>query len=840
MATNLEAKTEQLARAVHGLRVLSAGNRAMLRAREGEQRLVQSLCRGIVEANGYRNVWVGYAEDDSARHIKPVAQWAEVPEARLEDIDFTWGEAESGLTPLGLAVRTGQPALAHDIQHESGPQAWRAAAQRYGFGSCIAFPLLIDGRAIGVLAIFAGRSDAFGEDTVQLLGESASDLAFGIGAQREALAHARTKGELQSAEERYRAATEANLDALFIAKCLRDENGEPVDFECTDANVRAGELLGLARESLIGHRLSELLRLTQSGGLLERYIQVVRTGAPHEEEFALHLADSQAIWVRHQAVRVGDGVAIFARDITHWREAGDRLRESEERLRLAAAAAHMGAWTWDLNKDEFSHSEGIGPVFGLPPGEGFRSPESLLEAVHPADRELLERVIAQSRAQGKPVKLQFRTIWSDGTAHWAEVHGEFMRGASGAIERGVGIAMDITQRKAAEFALVHANRALRTLSACNEALVHATSESELLETLCRTIVDVGAYRMAWVGFAERDLARTVRPVAHAGFEHDYLVEMKFSWVDSESSQSPVVAAIRTGTTHMARDVRTEPADAQWRTAALARGYQSTIAIPLKLAASGQVLGALVIDAAEPEAFDEAEVKLLEELAADLAFGIETLRTRGERDRMSVNQHKYEANLRKSLEESMQAIAATLEMRDPYTAGHQRRVSQLSVAIAEDLGLTAEDIHGIRLAASIHDLGKIQVPAEILAKPGNLSDIEFQLIKVHPQAGYDILKGIEFPWPIADMVLQHHERRDGSGYPQGLRGEQILAGARILAVADVVEAMASHRPYRPALGTETALEEITRNRGILYDPDVVDACLRLSIDGAFSCAFAFES
>jgi len=224
---------------------------------------------------------------------------------------------------------------------------------------------------------------------------------------------------------------------------------------------------------------------------------------------------------------------------------------------------------------------------------------------------------------------------------------------------------------------------------------------------------------------------------------------------------------------------------------------------------------------------------LEELAGDLAFGITTLRTRVERDRMTYAHLHHEEILRKSLEESIQAIVATVELRDPYTAGHQKRVASLAVAIASDLGLPKEEVHGIHLAASIHDLGKIRVPAEILSKPSKLYDMEFMLIKAHAQAGYDILKGIEFPWPIANMVLQHHERLDGSGYPQGLKGDQILLGSRIIAVADVVEAMASHRPYRAALGIDVALAEIEKGRGTAFDPAVVDACLKLFREGRFA-------
>jgi putative two-component system response regulator len=182
--------------------------------------------------------------------------------------------------------------------------------------------------------------------------------------------------------------------------------------------------------------------------------------------------------------------------------------------------------------------------------------------------------------------------------------------------------------------------------------------------------------------------------------------------------------------------------------------------------------------------------------------------------------------REALEGTIYAMARALEFRDPYTAGHQKRVAELSRAIAKELGLPEEDMQAIYFAGVIHDIGKLSIPAEILSKPSRLTDVEFELIKVHPSTGYEILKPVPFPWPIADAVLQHHERLDGSGYPNGLSGDAIKIEARVLAVADTVEAMASHRPYRPSLGIEPALAEITAKRGTFYDPDVVDACLRL--------------
>lgn len=204
-----------------------------------------------------------------------------------------------------------------------------------------------------------------------------------------------------------------------------------------------------------------------------------------------------------------------------------------------------------------------------------------------------------------------------------------------------------------------------------------------------------------------------------------------------------------------------------------------------------------------------------------------------RNRLEVLVDERTRQLKANMLAFVTAIASTVEARDPYTAGHQRRTAHLASAIAREMRLPEELIEGLKLACAVHDIGKNKVPAEILCKPGRLDDLEFGLIKRHPQTGYDILKTIDFPWPIAQTVLQHHERLNGSGYPQGLRSEAILLEAKILAVADVVEAMISHRPYRPGLGVEAALNEIAEYRGSRFEPAAVDACLTLFREGGYS-------
>ncbi len=221
-----------------------------------------------------------------------------------------------------------------------------------------------------------------------------------------------------------------------------------------------------------------------------------------------------------------------------------------------------------------------------------------------------------------------------------------------------------------------------------------------------------------------------------------------------------------------------------------------------------------------------------ELAARVKRILNERRSRSERLQALSELKEQVEKFRRAMEGIVQAMSVAVEMRDPYTAGHQERVAELAGAIAVAQGLDQETVYGLEMAGRIHDLGKITVPAEILAKPGRLSNLEYELIKNHVRAGYDILKKIEFPWPIARIILQHHERLDGSGYPAGLAGEAILPQARILAVADVFETIASHRPYRPSLGVHKALAELEAGRGVRYDPDVVGVCLELVRDKGF--------
>ena len=383
---------------------------------------------------------------------------------------------------------------------------------------------------------------------------------------------------------------------------------------------------------------------------------------------------------------------------------------------------------------------------------------------------------------------------------------------------------DISARKRAEEELRRLNWALRALGQSNSALVHAGTEEELFQTCCNAIAGAGGYPLAWIGRALDNAAHSIEVAAAAGEAIEYLQGLEVSWADTPLGQGPTGTAIRTGATQLANTLSENAAYLPWIEKARAHGLASSISLPIRN--NNTTIGTLAVYSREQNAFGRPEVDLFEELAADIGYGIASRRTHAERNQLQQQQLRSVELLKSALIATIGAVALTVEKRDPYTAGHQQRVAELSVAIGRKLDLSEDRIEGLRLGATIHDIGKIAVPSEILSRPGKLSALEFELIKAHPQVGYEIVKNVKFPWPVTEMILQHHERLDGSGYPQHLTAGEIVLEARIIAVADVVEAMSSHRPYRPGLGIDVALAEIERGRAILYDEVVADACLNL--------------
>ncbi|WP_172601758.1 HD domain-containing phosphohydrolase [Sulfuricystis thermophila] len=392
-----------------------------------------------------------------------------------------------------------------------------------------------------------------------------------------------------------------------------------------------------------------------------------------------------------------------------------------------------------------------------------------------------------------------------------------VRDAQGTAQYSLHVLRDITAQRQAEDHVARIQRLYRTISRCNQVLVRAEDELALSGEMCRVLVEHGEFKSACAMLGPR--AGHVVPAGWAGLnvEEARLV----AEVGAQRAESIERDILGQGRPDLRRlEDENDPLLIETMTRL---GVAASAALPF--AANGDRLGVLWVGSERADCFAEDVIDLLTELVGDLAYGITNLRGRAER--LGILE-----KLDHSLDHAVAAIAATVEMRDPYTAGHQRRVAQLAAAIATEMGLPGEQVDGLRMAGIVHDIGKVRVPAEILASPAKLSDAEFAIIRTHPLSGWEILKVIDFPWPVAEIVHQHHERLDGSGYPRGLKGEEILLEARILAVADVVEAMATHRPYRPGFGVFPALQEVTRNKGRFFDPAVVEACLRLFMERGY--------
>lgn len=446
-----------------------------------------------------------------------------------------------------------------------------------------------------------------------------------------------------------------------------------------------------------------------------------------------------------------------------------KLRISEECYRSSFQNASDVIYTMDKDLNIISISPSVERILGYKPQDFIGRPVSDLENI--LTPESFPQAIADIGLILKGETIQaaiYRFIARDGTIKVGEVSGSpLMR--EGEITGIVSVARDITDRRRIEEALRESEEKYRNIL---DHMDDAYYELDLNGNL--------------VFFNEALISKT-------GYSRGELIGMNYRDYISPATRKAVSRVFseiyKTGRPYRLFDYEVIMKDGQ------TRYYESWS--DLLVDKNGRSVGFRGM-ARDITARKEVEKKLLETLE----------------------------NLRKAVAATIQVMVHAVEARDPYTAGHQMRAAHLAQAIATEMGLSQEKIDGIRMAGSIHDIGKISIPAELLSKPTTLKDIEFSLIKEHARRGYEMLKDVESPWPLAEIVCQHHERMDGTGYPGNLKGDEILLEARILAVADVVEAMASHRPYRPAKGIDAALEEIATNRGILYDPEAAEACLKL--------------
>jgi PAS domain S-box-containing protein/putative nucleotidyltransferase with HDIG domain len=577
---------------------------------------------------------------------------------------------------------------------------------------------------------------------------------------------------LQASEIRYRRLFEAAQDGILI---LNAETGE-----INDVNPYLIDMLHYSREEFLGMKLWDVSPFKDKAFNQVAFGQLQDNGYIQYKDLPLETKEGEPIAVEFVSnVYMVNGDKVIQcniRNITRRKKSEEALRISQVQLSQAMDLAKVVHWELDPKSHTYLFNDPFYVLYGTTAEQegGYRMTreEYMKRFLHPDDLPLFEQAVKENITEAQSAFLPYlehRIIRRDGEVRHVQVRASVVKDDSGRVVKRYGANQDITDRK--EMA--------KSLQESGEQFEKLFMESPL--------------GMVMVGADGRFIRANTAFCRMLDYTEQELTSLHFKDI--------------THPDHIAQDVSQANDLAGGKTAL----YQTDKQYIRK--DKGIVWASVTVN---------------------------IMRDRNDRflhffttvEDITVRKHAEEAlnqslnKLRKSLLGTIQAMTSMVERRDPYTAGHEKRVSMLARAIAQELGLSTDVIDSIRMAAAIHDIGKISVPAEILSKPGRLSDTEMSLIKIHSQTGYDILKDVDLPFPIAKIVLQHHERLNGSGYPKGVKIGEILFESRIVSVADVVEAMASHRPYRPALGIDAALEEIEKNKGIFYDAVVVDACVRL--------------
>jgi len=636
----------------------------------------------------------------------------------------------------------------------------------------------------------------------------------------------RVEVALRESEEKYRTLAE-NLNVGVY----RNTAGPKGKF--IEANPAIVKMFGYEnKKDFLAVNVADLYQNPEDRRKFNR--KMLRDGFVKNEELRLKRKDGAPFTASVSAVvakdengkiQYYDGVI---EDITERKRAEASLRESEEKFSNLFQRSNDAIFIHDFQGNITDVNKKVLNQFGYTKSEIV---SLKVRDLHPLKALKTSKGAFDAIARNGFVNFEIDFKKKNGEVFPAEVSASvFEIGGRKVIQ---GIVRNITERKRAQEALARKTQQQQQLVECARNL---TESLDLKRVLTR------------IGFGAKEILKAHSCVIYL-LETDGKTLTPVVAIDPTYAEEILAAPLNLKTSFTGKAVKTKQG-LIFNDAAGDAGGQQIPGTPIEenervivapFLADDTVLGAMCLTRIGT-VFSEEDLALAETFATYAATALHNAQTYDNLQRAIEVRERAEKDLKQSLEKSQRlleqtvnVLASTVEMRDPYTAGHQRQVTKLACAIAEEMNIPKEQTDGIRMAALIHDIGKIYVPAEILSRPGELTETEFGLIKIHSQAGHDVLKPIEFPWPVAEIVLQHHERMNGSGFPQGLSGEEILLEARILGVADVVEAMSSHRPYRPALGINKALEEISQNRGVLYDPQVVDACLTVFSENGFKFA-----
>jgi|GEM_PF-1577677 len=805
----LEERAERLSRLTRQLQVLSDANQLMVRV-DSEQELLDGVCRILVEEGHYKFAWIGFAEKNRSRTVKPVAKHGE-DKGYLDKIRLSWGDNKYGSGPVGVSLRALEPKVIRSTEYDSGFKPWKKEAVERGFRSAAFLPFgSAEKELFGSLNIYSSKVDAFDEAEMRVLTELADDLSYGI----KALRNAQKLEEAKASLEHYTGVLSAvrGINQLLTRE---EDQSTLLDKICKvlshARNYERAYVLLLDEEGKVAESASstvtehyrKVLEYTQKRGFPECLERAVKSGRAQmitdttlcvvcdlSKEGALNNSVAVPLYYRKKCYGViminAKKTSVFDDEEIELLEelGGDiafglhkielekaeelsrkRLQEAEERFELfmdnlpgAAFISEPNGISLYMNKYQMDLFEADNNWIGKPLSENL-------------PKELADSFIEKNRIVLEKGYLEFEEGIRDKQGKIRPFHTKVFKITRPDQEPLIGgLSFDVTHEKQILEKLKESEEKFRTFttSAPVAIMIHRDEKWQYANPAAEKLT----------GYSSEELAEmSIWDLLHP----DYYETIKRS----------VEATLQGKSDELEYELKVILKDGSVK-------WAYVISKPITL----DKKPAILVSGVDVTALKEAE---------------------SEASRVS-------KQLAKSLETLIESFSRIVEMKDPYTAGHQKRVSELASAIASELGLEEDKVDAIRKASLLHDMGKIYTPSEILNKPGKLSDLEMMIVREHPSKGYDLLKNIDFSLPVAEYIYQHHERFNGSGYPRGLTGDQMLPESKILAVADVVEAMSSHRPYRPSLGIDKALSEIRENAGTLYDSDVVKACIHLFDQG----------
>jgi PAS domain S-box-containing protein/putative nucleotidyltransferase with HDIG domain len=797
--------------------MLSQTNQAIVRC-AGRDELFREICRIAVECGRFCFASIRLVDPDRMQ-LRNAARYGD-DSGYLSRIDVSVSpEIDIGRGPTGQAIRTGSHVISNDFINDPTTAPWQEAAQQAGIHAAGAFPIRTGGNVVGAISLYSTEPGFFTEDILPTLDAMAADVSFALDNFVRETERKRTETELAFRTTVLSTQLETSLDAILLV----DEDGKIVSYNQRFVEIWhiPGNMLQIGNDALVLRRVIEQIADPEEFRARVQYLYDHKDEKGRDE---IKLKDGRIIDRYSASVVDADGRYYgrvwYFRDITVQKEAEERIgrlnllyatlsgansaviRSNNRRdlcQSICRVVAQHGGWTgaWVGFVDESSKSI-------LPDAWTDSLADFIKHMTVSVDPALPEGQGPSGIAARSGVPYFCNDVLVDpATQPWRRFLKEFGVASMAAVslrvgDKCVGVIDLYSGQK--DFYTPDVQSLVTELGEdVSFALQTFERERQRVEMENSLAESEAKYR----GLVEQDLTgiyiiqdgKFVYVNPHLaqifGYDENEIIGMATMELVAEPDRLLVLENVR-------RRIAGEEQSIQYAF----RGQRK----------DGSWINIGVHGSRATYQGRPAVIGLLQDIT--------------ERRKAEEQEKLYLTQMEDSMLGTIDAVSAMVEMRDPYTSGHERRVSEIAVAIATEMGLPESDIKGLRIAGLVHDIGKIACPAEILSKPAKLTPIEYELIKNHPQLGYDILKSIQFPWPIAQMVLEHHERLDGSGYPQKLKGDAIILPARILGVADTIEAMASHRPYRPGLGIEAALQEVEMHSGKLYDSRVVSACLRL--------------